>query len=264
MKSLNVLEKENEEITGITQFQKPIVSPAFVSAAIIGIVLLIVLIQIGFLNTYIRFFPKFEDTTIEGRGTMRFNWIMHLHGMVMMSWVFMLLVQPILIRQGKMKLHRQAGQLSYVIAPLVVVFLFLVNQDAYHNNLNLAGKFQAVAFISLTFPGIIFFGALYTFAILYRRRPALHMRFMCSTAFLLIPPALDRALIFYLNLPGFDVGSIVVLLLTGTITIIDSVKTKRLSPFVLVFAFFVLHKTLWHLRETDFWQTIGNVIAKLF
>lgn len=154
MQTLNVLEKENGEITGITPFQKPFVSPTFVRIAIFGIVLLIVLIQIGFFNTYIRFFPKFDDTAIEGRGTVHFNWIMHIHGMVMMSWVFMLLVQPILIRTKKMKLHLQAVRLSYVIAPLVVVFLFLANQDAYHNNLNQVGKFQSVAFIPLTFPGI--------------------------------------------------------------------------------------------------------------
>jgi hypothetical protein len=32
---------------------------------------------------------------------------------------------------------------------------------------------------------------------------------MCSTAFLFIPTALDRALIAYLQLPGYDVGSII-------------------------------------------------------
>jgi hypothetical protein len=39
---------------------------------------------------------------------------------------------------------------------------------------------------------------------------------------------------------------------------------KRLSPFALVFAFEVLHKILWHSRETDFWQTTGTLIAKMF
>jgi hypothetical protein len=90
------------------------------------------------------------------------------------------------------------------------------------------------------------------------------MRFMCSTAFLFIPPALDRALIMYMNLPGYDVGSIIQLSIIGAVTLFDSVKTKRLSPFALVLAFEVLHKTLWHARDTEVWQSAGSVIAKIF
>jgi hypothetical protein len=261
----NILEKDNKEITR-THYQSSSISPAFVSAMIVGIIVLIILIHVGFFETYIKFFPKFEDATIEGLAlrNKHFTTVMHFHGMMMMGWVLTLLVQPILIRKGKMNLHRLVGRLSYVLAPLVVLSIFLVNQGAYHNVLNNDGKAQAVALIALTFPGIVFFSILYFLAIRYRHRPALHMRFMCSTAFLLIPPALDRALIVYLNLPGFDVGSVIVLTLIGTVTIIDSIKTKRLSPFALIFAFEVLHIILWHSKTTALWQEVGGVIAKLF
>jgi hypothetical protein len=251
----NVLEVEKK---------KSLISPAFASVMMISIVALFALIHIGFFDTYIRHFPKFDDYTVEGLGLVHFNWVKHLHGMVMMGWVVMLFTQPLLIRLGKMNLHKQVGRLSYVLAPLVVVFIFLINQNAYLNNVSIAGKPVAVSFIALTFPGLLFFSTLYFLAIRYKHRPALHMRFMCSTAFLFIPPALDRALITYLNLPGFDVGSIILLALTGTVTLIDSLKTKRLSPFAVVFSFVVLHIILWHSRETEVWQTIGGVIAKLF
>jgi hypothetical protein len=259
----SIVEKENKEIPQ-TEHQSSSISPAFVSVVIVGIIALIILIHVGFFETYIRFFPKFEDANIEGLGTRHFTTVMHFHGMMMMGWVLMLFVQPILIRKGKMNLHRLVGRLSYVLAPLVVLSIFLINQGAYHNILNNGGKPQAVASIALTFPGILFFSILYLLAILYRHRPALHMRFMCSTAFLLIPPALDRALFVYLNLPGFDVGSIVVLSLIGGVTIIDSIKTKRLSPFALVFAFEVFHTILWHSKTTALWQEVGGVIATLF
>jgi hypothetical protein len=238
--------------------------PVFVISMIIGIVMLIIMIHVGFFSSYIKFFPRFEDATIEGRGPISFNAPIHFHGVVMMGWVFMLLLQPILIRKRKMNLHRQVGRLSYILAPLVLLSIFLVNQHAYHKVLKTAGESQAVAALALIFPAFVFFAILYFLAIRYRHRPALHMRFMCSTAFLFIPPALDRALIHYLHLPGYDVGSVIQLVIIGVVTMFDSVMMKRLSPFALVFAFEVLHKILWHSRETDFWQTTGTLIAKMF
>jgi hypothetical protein len=150
-----------------------------------------------------------------------------------------------------------------VWAPLVVLSLYLANQDAYHRTLASVGETQAVAFLTLTFPGLIFFAVLYGLAIYYRQNPYLHMRFMCSTAFLFIPPALDRALVHYFQLPGYDVGSNIELGIIAAVVIFDSFKTRKLSPFLLVFCFELLHKILWHSRETEAWQMIGRVIAKL-
>jgi len=63
-------------------------------------------VHIGFSKSYIRFFPQFDG----------FNAAQHFHGMVMIGWLLMLLVQPILILKGKTKLHRRIGTLSYVLA----------------------------------------------------------------------------------------------------------------------------------------------------
>lgn len=243
--------------------QRPSQFPAFSTSAIVGIILLIILIHIGFYHTYIKFFPKFEDTVIEGF-PMHFGSVQHFHGMMMMGWVFMLLLQPTLILNGKMKLHRLVGKFSYVLAPLVILAMYLINQHNYNRVLAAVSEREAVAEIALVFPAVIFFTTLYLLAIRYKHNPALHMRFMISTAFLFVPPAMDRALIFFLNLPGYDAGSIIELSIIGGVVMFDSLKTKRLSPFALVFAFEVIHTTLWHSRETDWWQRVGSVIAKLF
>jgi uncharacterized membrane protein YozB (DUF420 family) len=239
------------------------VSPTFVLSSIGGIISLIALIHFGFFHSYIRYFPKFE-TGVGPFGPVEFNWIMHLHGMVMMGWVLMLLVQPILIRTGRRELHRKVGRLSYVLAPLVVLFLYFANKDAYQKAFAAEGEAIAVGIISLTFPALLFFSILYGLAMYYRKEPRLHMRFMISTAFLFIPPALDRALIYYFQLPGYDLGSNIELVIIGSVVLLDSVKTKRVSPFLLVFCFELLHKILWHSRETEAWQMIGRGIAKIF
>ena len=69
----------------------PRISPEIIRGIIVGIILLIVLVHIGFSKTYIQFFPKFDG----------FKAAQHFHGMMMMGWLLMLLVQPILILKGK-------------------------------------------------------------------------------------------------------------------------------------------------------------------
>jgi hypothetical protein len=145
--------------------QRPSFSPASVAAMIVGIILLIVLIHIGFFPTYLKYFPQFNDVIIEGRGNVSFTAVKHFHGMMMMGWIFMLLLQPILIRTGKLKLHRLVGYTSYILAPLVLLSLYLINQHAYHQNLETAGQPVAVAVLTLTFPALVFFAVLYFLAI---------------------------------------------------------------------------------------------------
>ena len=240
-------------------------SPAVINRIVAGIILLIIVIQVGFFKTYISHFPKFEDYTVEGGRVEHFNWYMHLHGMVMMAWVFMLLLQPILILKGRIKWHRQVGKLSYVLAPLVLVMLYLANRDRYLDLLVNSGQPAAVARLAISLPEAVFFAILFSLAILYRRRPALHMRYMVSTAFLFINPALGRMFRTYFDLKvGFPYGSTIILSLVGLITIVDSLRTKRISPFIVVFGLLLLHRVIWELRDTPFWQATGSAIAKIF
>jgi hypothetical protein len=233
------------------------ISPIFISGMVLGVVLLIIIVQLGFYKTYLQFFPQFNG----------FHFVQHFHGAMMIAWLLMLLVQPILIRTGNFKLHRLAGKASYLLAPLVLMSMYLISQFRYNGLLESSGKTAAVAHLALNFPNIVFFAVLYLLAILYKGQTELHMRYMCSTAFVLIGPGLARVLMGYMALSLYDavmVVRIVTPLITGVITIVDSVRTRRLSPFALVFGFMVLHTILWEARETMFWQTIGSAIAQLF
>lgn len=233
------------------------ISPTFISSAIIGAILLIVVVQIGFYKTYLQFFPQFDG----------FRYVQHFHGAMMMGWLILLLVQPILIRAGKFELHRLLGRASYLLAPLVLVSMYSISQFRYRGILESSGQAAALAHLALNFPNIVFFAVLYLLAIFYKHRTELHMRFMVSTVFVLVGPGLARALIGYMDFSLTDAVSVVrtiTPLITGVITVVDSVRTKRISPFALVFGFMVLHTILWDARETPVWQAVGSVIAQLF
>jgi hypothetical protein len=168
--------------------EKQTISLVFNIRIIIGIILLLLLVHIGFYKTYIRHFPGFEDyITLSGR-KFHFSWVKHFHGMMMMGWTLMLLLQPILILRGKIKWHHRVGRLSYILAPLVLLSMWLVTQERFDDILERQGYTAAVAHLSLNFPNIIFFALLYSLAIYYRKRSALHIPFMCGTGLLLIGP----------------------------------------------------------------------------
>lgn len=233
------------------------ISRTFIAISVIGAVLLIAIVEIGFYKTYLQFFPRFAG----------FQYVQHLHGAMMMAWLMMLLVQPILIRTGHFQLHRFVGRASYIVAPLVLVSMYLISQFRFAGILAKSGSSAAIAHLALNSPNILFFAILYLLAILYRHRTDLHMRYMCSTAFVLVGPGLARALIGY---EGFSLAGAVMVVriltpvITGVITVADSVRTRRVSPFALVFGFMVLHTILWIARGTPFWQSIGGFISRLF
>lgn len=246
--------------------EKQAISLAVNSRIIIGIILLLLLVHIGFYKTYIRHFPSFEDYITPSGRKFHFSWVKHFHGMMMMGWTLMLLLQPVLILKGKIKWHHRVGSLSYGLAPLVLLSLWLITQERFYDILERQGYTAAVAHLSLNFPNIIFFALLYSLAIYYRKRSALHIPFMCGTAILLIGPALARILIIYFGFT-FDnsvtTSKLVMVAVPAVIAIADSIRKKRISPFTVVLAVMIVNTLLWISRNTPFWQTIGSAIAKI-
>ena len=269
MKPTEHSSKPKKEITSVAQISNPhFISPMFIIRMIIGIVLLMVLANVGFYKTYIRHFPGFEDYVRPDGRHLHFTWVMHFHGMMMIGWLLMLLVQPILILKGKVKLHRLVGKLSYVLAPLVLFTMYLVTRAALDRVVAAEEQAAVVAGrMALDVPAIIFFTILYILAIVYRHRTFLHSRYMISTAFMLIGPPLSRLLRAYFDYDrggSIDLSRTIIVFIALAVTVGDSLRLKRISPFALVLVFVLLNKIIWDIRDTAFWQPIGSAIAKLF
>lgn len=242
------------------------ISPTVNWRIIIGIFLLLLLVQIGFYKTYIRHFPGFEDYITPGGRKFHFSWIKHFHGMMMMGWTLMLLLQPILILKGKIQWHHKIGSLSYILAPLVLLSLYLITQERFYGILERDGNAAAIAHLALNFPNIIFFALLYTLAIYYRKRSSFHIPFICGTGILLIGPALARLLITYFGF-AFDnsvnISKLVMVAIPAVLAIADSIRKERISPFTVVLMVMMVNAILWFSRNTPFWQTIGSAIEKI-
>lgn len=142
---------------------------------------------------------------------------LHLHGLVMLSWLALLVAQPSLIRAGNHALHRRLGWLGAGLAVLVCVvgsFAGLKTIEIAH----VPPFFTPPFFLALTQVGIVTFGGLVIAAIVRRRDQRWHERLMAGSAILLMEPALGRVLPMPLIMPWGEIAVMIVQL--GVIALI--------------------------------------------
>ena len=220
-------------------------------------IIVLSLITWGFYKTYIIFFPSFTG----------FNNLQHFHGAMMAIWMAFLIIQPLLIRSGRVTIHRAIGKLSYIVAPLLVVSIFLVSRMVYHRPEPVVPHEQKIAMIALSIPFLIGFVIFYSLAIINRKETYKHMRYMIATSFLMIAPGLGRALIIYYNFSLHDsvnYCNYLVMAIAGGLLINDIVKKRSYSPFAVVLLVFVLMHLAWNFRDSVVWQNIGEAFARFF
>jgi uncharacterized membrane protein YozB (DUF420 family) len=162
----------------------------------------------------------------------------HLHGIVMLLWLALLIVQAFLIRAKRRPLHRSLGKLSYVLAPLVVA----ASLHLLHFRLRGIPPAQlpeaAFYFVALIVNALVAFAVLYGLAIVYKRNAALHARFMISTLFPLFTPVTDRII-------GANFQSIV-----GLVPVIGGSPVLPVAGFLLADVI-LLVLAIWDLRAKE-------------
>lgn len=181
----------------------------------------------------------------------------HAHAVLMTLWFGLLIAQPFLVRRGLRVWHRRLGRVSYVLVPLIAItWVQLVHVRANAMPAELferEGKFFYLPFVS----GVLFVAA-WGMAILRRRTPPLHARYMVCTAFAVVDAVVARLLFF--NFPplpdpllyqwiGFGLTNVLIAILL----LIDRGPHRRAFVHMLVL-FAAMHA---------FWFTGGQTRAWL-
>lgn len=117
----------------------------------------------------------------------------HLHGVVMLSWLGLSVVQATLIQRDNVALHRRLGWFGVLLAMAVVV------TGSYAGLHSIATGhqppfFTPPYFLALTQIGVAFFGAMIAFAVARRRQTEWHRRLMLGALIMIMEPALGRLL----------------------------------------------------------------------
>ena len=120
-------------------------------------------------------------TSYYGKLTADFPMAIRFHGTAMTLWCLLLILQPLLIRLKKNKLHRKVGLISYLLVP------FILFSGAHLARITIlqspVGSPSYYFSIALMYNSLIVFVILYGSAIYHRKNSALHARYMVSTIF---------------------------------------------------------------------------------
>lgn len=135
-----------------------------------------------------------------GRSTFASPLLVHAHGVIMLGWLGIYLVQNSLIFSGNVALHRRFGWIAALWVPLVVVIALLV----VRHSLQVRGgpPFFAQNQFLISNPLQLFgFAGLTAWAIAVRRNTGWHRRLMFSGMAMLCGPGIGRLLPMPLFIP---------------------------------------------------------------
>jgi len=182
------------------------------------------------------------------------DWHVHLHGASLFAWAAMLVAQPWLIHRGRVRLHRQLGKLSYLLAPMVVISTLLLA----HYRLQSARSFDQVYFLWVQLGLITLFAVAYAQAIRHRRSAGIHARYMVCTALAMLDPIVARLLF---NLFGVDIpaSQLCTYAIIDAILVALWIRDARTGNGILVFprmlaAYLVIELPTFALPQTAAWE----------
>jgi hypothetical protein len=130
----------------------------------------------------------------------------HLHGVTGTLWILLIAGQSFAIHSRRLSLHRTAGRLVFVLAPLLIGAFSLVTWAGAKKAVVQHPFYEAFGRALLTGDALLVFvtALLVYLALRHRRRVHLHGALMISTVMGLLPPILAR--LFTLHVPGLIVS----------------------------------------------------------
>ena len=198
---------------------------------------------------------------------------MHVHGIALLLWCLLLIVQPYLIRTKRNGLHKQVGKFSYLLVPIIAYSTV----DLYKFRLRelTALSTQDYLFTASVLNALLTFLIFYGLAIYFRKSPAIHARYMVCTVFALFTAVIDRIIRFYFSflLPYFPtvdgpvvqvVGLTLADILLVLLSIWDWRSHRKWNIFPIALGIHLLyHYSVLNFYKFEFWKSFSNWFFEL-
>jgi hypothetical protein len=196
--------------------------------------------------------------------------VVHVHSALMILWLLMLFAQAWFIQTGRFRLHRWVGRSSFVIVPAIILS-GLATTHAFFNKPLEPGvtEMEVRSLDIITLGQLVAFGLTWWLAIVYRKRMAIHVRFIVSTVFAIGNAIVFRIFLFWV--PGFETleaatsanGTVLILVLLGLIAL-DWRRGMRRSPYwVVTLALAFLHLGYFTFARSEGWLSFCRWFAAL-
>ena len=181
------------------------------------------------------------------------NALVHIHGALFVSWIFLLLAQSTLVAVRRIRWHMALGVVSLILPPLMVVFGLLTLADSIRRN---GTGIPASFILTGDLEELALFVWLTAWAFLVRRQPASHKRLMILATMALMGPAVNRwPWSPELRLPG-TIG--VCLLLPLVVVAYDLLQNRRVHRSTAVASAWIAVSilTLPAVAGLPFWEPV--------
>jgi hypothetical protein len=213
------------------------------------------IVLVGFARTY--YLKGFFDTpAIPGL-------LVHLHGIVMTSWVILFVTQVWLVAARRTRVHQRLGVLGALLAVLVI-FVGVATAIAAAARGSSPGP-PPLRFLVIPLGDMLVFAILVGTALYFRRRMEIHKRLMLLAAVNLLAPAIARIPLHFIETGGalafFGLTDLCLLVCV----VFDTVKHRRLHPVflwgtILIIAAQPLRLLL---AGTDAWMRFATMLVGL-
>jgi hypothetical protein len=125
----------------------------------------------------------------------------HIHAAALAGWCALLIAQSFLIRAGHRTWHRRLGRWSYLVGPAVSLSILVLNH--HRSQTREINDFRLWLFTSNIGDAVLFF-VCWALAMVNRKTPIVHARYMVCTAVTFIPPVFDRLISRYALTPQIE------------------------------------------------------------
>lgn len=224
---------------------------------------LIIPFLVALTGFYFTYWSKFNEASFQ----------QHLHGLSATAWFILILLQPILYQISRMNSHRILGIIGLFIAGGVVFSALQV----IPNNLTLENISENLRY-SFIFADLVFvFGFSFSviMAIINKGDIDIHARYMISTVFWVMLPALSRLIYFPLLITYgyptpisflqcvFIAGGIIFLVLCLLI-ILDYLKDRKFyKPYIFVTTTTLIVLLSWnYFGQAQWWRIFCHALLK--
>jgi hypothetical protein len=190
--------------------------------------------------------------------------LVHLHGIVMTSWVVLFVTQVTLVATGRTRTHQRLGVFGAILAALIVIVgvLTAINGAARGATPGPpALQFLAIPLFDMLVFAILVGTALYS----RRRRLDIHKRLMLLAAVNLLDPAIARIPLHFIETGGplafFGLTDLCLLACVG----FDTIKNRRLHPAFLWGTLLIIASQPLRLMlsGTDTWLRFATMLVGL-
>jgi hypothetical protein len=209
--------------------------------------------------SFIAFWPSYYAVIPDS------DFYIHFHAITAIFWFALLIIQPVLIKQRKLRLHRLIGKLSYPVAGFVIISIVLLAHNRISTSPEEIYDFRTyILYLQISLA--LVFAITYGLAIWYRKTKSIHARLMVATSFTFIDPVLARLLFIVspdltINGQWLTFGFINVILIILSFIDRKNHKARWVFPGLLLLYLIIELPIYFDLTGMNWWQSFVTWFA---